>query len=124
MTERGAVSIEFAATLPLVAVATALVAQIGLLVSEQIAIQHAAREGARAAAVWNDDERARAAALDAVPDRSRTLVAVEPASRAVGDSVTVRVRYEPTRFPFIGRFMPAGTELVAAVSMRTERAPP
>jgi Flp pilus assembly protein TadG len=62
---RGSVSVEFAAVLPLVAVSLLLVAQIGLLVSEQLAVQHAAREGARAAAVWNDDARARDAALNA-----------------------------------------------------------
>ena len=115
-------SVEFAAVLPLVAVAMLLVAQIGLLVAEQLTVTHAAREGARAAAVANDDEAARAAALEAGGlDPARATVEVSPDARDVGEPVTVTVTYEPARMPIVGRFMPA-IELHAAVSMRTERA--
>jgi Flp pilus assembly protein TadG len=122
---RGSVSVEFAAVLPLVAVSMLLVAQIGLLVSEQLAVQHAAREGARAAAVWNDDDRARTAALDAGNlDPNRTTIIISPARRDVGTPVRVEVRFTPVAMPVVGRFMPSATTLTAMVEMRTERAPP
>ncbi|MGZ4138453.1 MAG: TadE/TadG family type IV pilus assembly protein [Actinomycetota bacterium] len=122
---RGSVSVEFAAVLPLVAVSMLLVAQMALLVSEQLAVQHAAREGARAAAIWNDDDRARSAALDSGNlDPSRTTVTVSPSSRDVGTPVRVEVRFTPVPMLVVGRFLPAGTTLSAAVEMRTERAPP
>lgn len=119
--QRGSVSVEFAAVLPLVAVALLLVAQVGLLVAEQMTVQHAAREGARAGAVWNDDERARDAVL-AVLDPARAEVEVTPAVRDVGDPVRVVVRYRPGVMPLVGRFLPDGIVLRAAVEMRTERA--
>jgi Flp pilus assembly protein TadG len=123
--ERGSVSVEFAAVLPLVAVTMLLVAQMGLLVSEQLAVQHAAREGARTAAVSNDDDAARDAALRAGNlDPDRTTIEVSPATRDVGTRVTVTVHYEPVEVPLVGRFMPADVRLHSAVSMRTERAPP
>ncbi|HLW17004.1 MAG TPA: TadE/TadG family type IV pilus assembly protein [Actinomycetota bacterium] len=122
---RGSVSVEFAAVLPLVAVSLLLVAQIGLLVSEQLAVQHAAREGAREAAVWNDDSRARDAVLRAGNlDPARTTIVITPAQREVGTPVRVEVRYTPVEMPVVGRFMPASTTLRATVEMRTERAPP
>jgi Flp pilus assembly protein TadG len=122
---RGSVSVEFAAVLPLVAVSLLLVAQIGLLVSEQLAVQHAAREGARAAAVWNDDARARTAALNAGNlDPARTTIVISPSSRDVGTPVRVEVRFKPVEMPVVGRFMPSATTLSATVEMRTERAPP
>jgi Flp pilus assembly protein TadG len=122
---RGSVSVEFAAVLPLVAVSLLLVAQIGLLVSEQLAVQHAPREGAREAAVWNDDTRARDAVLRAGNlDPARTTIVITPAQRDVGTPVRVDVRYTPVEMPVVGRFMPASTTLHATVEMRTERAPP
>ena len=119
---RGSVSVEFAAVLPLLAVAMLLVAQIGLLVAQQLTVQHAAREGARSAAVHNDGDRARQDALAAGNlDPDRASVSVDPAERGVGDPVTVTVRYQPGTMPLVGRWLPGGFELVAAVSMRTER---
>src|SRR5437763_502341 len=97
---RGSVSVEFAAVLPLVAVSMLLVAQIGLLVSEQLAAQHAAREGARAAAVWTDDDRARTAALDAGNlDPDRTTITISPSSRALGTPLRREVRFTPAAVP-------------------------
>ena len=120
---RGSVSVEFAAVLPLVAVSLLLVAQIGLIVSEQLAVQHAAREGARAAAVWNDDTRARDVALSSGNlDASRTSVEITPSERDVGTPVRVTVRFTPIPMPVVGRFVPVGTTLTAVVEMRTERA--
>jgi hypothetical protein len=123
--QRGSVSVEFAAVLPLIAVAMLLVAQVGLLVAEQLAVHHAAREGARVAAVTNDDARARETAIEAGNlDPDRATVEVEPAVRDVGEPVVVRITYRPTLIPLIEAFVPDGLTLEARVSMRTEREPP
>lgn len=122
MRERGAVSVEFAATLPLVAVALLLVAQMGLLVAQQLTVQHAAREGARVAAVTNDPAEARDAALRAGNlDPARARVTVSPDARDVGTPVAVTVVYSPGAMPVVGRFLPDGFTLRATVTMRTER---
>ena len=121
--ERGAVSVEFAAALPLVAVSMLLVAQIGLLVAQQVTVQHAAREGARVAAVSNDDDAARDAALRAGNlDAERADVVIDPTTRAVGDPVRVTVRYHPGLMPLVGSFIASDFQLTATVQMRTERA--
>jgi len=124
--ERGAASVEFAVVLPIVVVSMLLVVQVALLVSTQLSVQHAAREGARAAAVWNDDARARDAALEAGSlDPDRAEITVAPDRREVGESVRVTIRYRPVvAVPYIGRFVPAGLTLTASVEERTERAPP
>jgi Flp pilus assembly protein TadG len=122
--QRGAVSVEFAAVLPLIGVAMLLVAQIGLVVAQQLTVQHAAREGARVAAVTNDDDQARAAALAAGNlDDANADVDIEPSTRAVGDPVRVTVRARPGLMPLIGTFIAGDFTLSSTVQMRTERAP-
>jgi hypothetical protein len=125
-TEAGAASVEFAVVLPIVVVALLLLVQVALLVAQQLAVAHAAREGSRAAAVWNDDAKARDAALAAgALDPAQTEVVVEPGSRRSGDPVTVTVRYRPAIVvPYVGRFLPSSLVLRASVTMRTEREPP
>lgn len=110
--------------LPLVAIALLLVAQVSLLVWDQLRITHAAREGARELSVSNDDERAVQAALRAGDlDAERTSVEVEPAERPAGTPALVRVRYRPAVVvPLVARFVPEVT-LAAAASMRVERDP-
>jgi len=112
--------------LPIVLVALLLVVQVALIAGEQLSVQQAAREGARAAAVWNDDSRARDAALRAGGlDPDRTTVTVEPSSRAVGDPVRVTVTYRPeVGVPYVGRYVPSTLVLSAVAEARTERAPP
>jgi uncharacterized membrane protein len=121
--ERGAASVEFAAVLPLVLIALLLVVQVALVVAEQLVVQHAAREGAREAAVWNDDARARDAAIRAGNlDSDRTEIDVTPADRPVGAPVTVTVRYRvPLVVPYVARFLPADVTLTASSVYRVER---
>jgi Flp pilus assembly protein TadG len=118
--------VEFAVVLPLVVVSLLLLVQVALLVAQQLTVAHAAREGSRAAAVWNDDAKARDAAIAAGNlDPSSTDVVVSPSQRHVGDVVTVTVRYRPAIVvPYVGRFLPSGLSLTASVTTRTEREPP
>ena len=123
--ERGSASVEFAAVLPLALVALLLIVQVALVVAEQLVLQHAAREAAREAAVWNDDERARNAALRAGNlENDRAEIDVEPSDRPVGTPVRVTIRYRvPLVVPYVSRFLPAETTLTASAEYRVEREP-
>ena len=114
---------EFAAVLPLALVSLLLIVQIALVVSEQLVVQHAAREGAREAAVWNDDDRARDAAVRAgALDSDRTEIDITPTDRPVGSSVRVTIRYRvPLVVPYVSRFLPAEATLTASAEYRVER---
>jgi len=124
--ERGIASVEFAIVLPLVLISLLLVVQVALVVAEQLIVQHAAREGAREAAVWNDDGKARDAAIRAGhldPDRSQ--VDVTPSQRPVGTPVVVTIHYHvPLVVPYVARFLPSDVTLTASAEYRTEREPP
>ena len=100
-----------------------LVVQVALVVAEQLVVQHAAREGAREAAVWNDDARARDAAIRAGNlESDRADVAVSPSDRPVGTPVTVTVRYRvPLVVPYVSRFLADEVTLSASSVYRTER---
>jgi Flp pilus assembly protein TadG len=124
--ERGTASVEFAAVLPLVLISLLLVVQVALVVAEQLIVQHAAREGAREAAVWNDDARARDAAIRAGNlESDRADVTVTPSDRPVGSPVLVTVRYRvPLVVPYVTRFLPTEVTLTASSEYRVEREPP
>lgn len=121
--ERGSASVEFAAVLPLALVALLLIVQVALVVAQQLVVQHAAREGAREAAVWNDDARARDAALRAGNlEADRAEIEVSPDERPVGTPVRVTIRYRvPLVVPYVSRFLPADTTLTASAEYRVER---
>jgi Flp pilus assembly protein TadG len=123
--ERGTASVEFAAVLPLVLISLLLVVQVALVVAEQLIVQHAAREGAREAAVWNDDAHARDAAIRAGNlESDRTEVEVTPSDRPVGSPVLVTVRYRVSLVvPYVTRFLPSEVTLTASSEYRVEREP-
>jgi hypothetical protein len=101
------------------------VVQVALVVAEQLVIQHAAREGAREAAVWNDDARARDAAIRAGNlDADRAQIDVTPEDRPVGTPVRVTIHYRvPLVVPYVARFLPSETTLTASAEYRVEREP-
>jgi Flp pilus assembly protein TadG len=100
----GQAAVELALALPLVFVMVLASVQVLLVARDELAVVHAAREGARAAAVAADPigegtSAARAAAgLD--PQRLNVTVATS------GERVTVTVRYTaPTDVPLVGAFI-------------------
>ena len=123
--ERGAASVEFACVLPLVLISLLLVVQVALVVAEQLIVQHAAREGAREAAVWNDESRARDAAIRTGNlDSDRAQIDVTPSDRPVGSPVVVTVHYRvPLVVPYVARFLPNEVTLTASSEYRVEREP-
>jgi TadE-like protein len=117
----GQASVELALALPLVVVLLMVVVQVGVVVRAQVLVTHAAREGARAAAVDTDPAAARRAveassALDA--DRLSVVVANRDGP---GSRVRVEVGYRlATDLPLVGSLLPDIT-LAAVTTMRVER---
>ena len=119
--DRGQASVELALVLPLVALLLVALLQAGLLLRDQLLVVHAAREGAREAAVTPDAARIRAAAGRAAP--GLTLEVHIRRGPRPGDLTTVRVAAQPGRLPLVG--LALGTHrLTASATMRVERAGP
>ncbi|CAN5451292.1 hypothetical protein BH10ACT1_BH10ACT1_32350 [soil metagenome] len=113
-----------ALALPVLVLALLLVVQLALVARSQILVVHAAREGARAAAV---DPRpgAAARAARATPGLDPARVQVEVGPRgAPGSTVRVTVRYRAaTEVPLVGGLL-GDVLLRATVAMRVEEPPP
>jgi hypothetical protein len=117
----GQASVELALALPLVVVLLLVVVQVGLVVRAQVLVTHAAREGARAAAVDADPAAARRAVeASSTLDAGRLSVVV--ANRAgPGSRVRVEVGYRlATDLPLVGSLLP-DLRLSAVATMRVER---
>jgi Flp pilus assembly protein TadG len=118
--DRGQSTVELALALPVVVLLLLVVLQVALVARDVVLVAHAAREGARAAAIDPDPDAAREAAeaaggLD--PDRME----VEVADRGgAGSRVRVLVRYRVrTDVPLVGRFL--GDRIaMTGVTMRVE----
>jgi TadE-like protein len=115
--EGGQSTVEFALLLPLIVFAGLAVLQVGLVVRDQVAVVHAAREAARAASVDPDASRAVKAARRTLPD-AEVAVGARP---EVGEPIAVEVSYRSaTNLPLVGPLFP-DPELSARTVMRVER---
>lgn len=115
---RGQATVELALALPVVAVLLLAVAQVLVVAHGRLAVEHAAREAARAAAVDPDPAAATRAALASGLPAAGTTVEV----RAVGDGlveVTVRRRLA-TDVPLVGPLTPE-VALVGQATFRREQ---
>jgi Flp pilus assembly protein TadG len=116
--DRGQAAVELALALPLVFVGLLAAVQVLVVARDQLAVVHAAREGARAAAVAADPagEGATAARRAAGLDDSRLSVAVSSS----GDDVAVVVRYHVlTNVPLVGLLV-GDLEVTSRATMRAE----
>jgi Flp pilus assembly protein TadG len=95
--DRGQATVEFALVLPLLAICIAGVIWVGQIVTMQIRLENAAREGARAAAV--EPDRASSVAAEAVAQSMNEVVV---SARLDGDYVVVEVATEIAGVPFVG----------------------
>lgn len=114
--DRGQASVEFALALPLVVVVVLGIVQLVVVARDQLAVEVAAREGARAAAVAGSPaaaaERAASAAISLRPLGVRTS--------ASGGDVTVTVTAtNRTDVPIIGAVI-GDIEVSASVTMARE----
>lgn len=117
----GQAALELALVLPLVALVLLAVAQVALVLRAQLLVVHAAREGARAAAVDPDPDAAVVGALAATP---LPLDRVEVRAVSTGDG---RVRVEvvhraATDLPLVGPLL-GDVTLRADATMRVEQPP-
>jgi hypothetical protein len=114
---RGQATVELALVLPLVVFALLAILQVGLVVRDQVAVVHAAREAARAASVDPDPSRAVGAAKRVLADAQ-----VDVGSRPkVGGPIAVEVRYhDRTDLPLVGPLFP-DLDLHARAVMRVEK---
>ena len=118
--DRGQTTVELALVLPLAVALLLLVIQVGLVVRDELLVVHAAREGARAAAVGLDGAKVRAAVEAAGPLRADRLRAQVTRTSADGGQVVVTVRYRSvTDLPLVGALVP-DLDLVERVQMREE----
>ena len=119
-TEEGQASVELALVLPLAALLLLGVVQVAIVAARQVAVIHAAREAARAAAAGASDEDARAAAFHAADlDPARFTIEVARAGSQV--RATARFR-DPTDVPLVGALIPPLDE-EASVAFHDERSP-
>jgi hypothetical protein len=118
--------VEAVLTLPVVLIGLLLIVQVGVVVRDALALGLAAREGARQAAINDDDSmvyeaiRRSAGPLDA----SAIGVAISPArdDRRRGEPVTVSLTYEERiRIPVVDRIVDTDMPLRSSVTMRLER---
>lgn len=118
--ERGQATVELALVLPLAILFVLIVVQLGVVAKDLVLVQHAAREGARAAAVDPTPTAARSAVIGSSSlDRSRFSVSLDGGSSR-GDETTVVVVYRaPTSVPVVGALLP-DVMLRASVTMRVE----
>ncbi len=117
--QAGQSTVEFAVLLPVLVLAVLVLVQGGLVVRDQLLVQHAAREGARAAAVSDSVADVQNAAGRASPlDGDRLSVTRSARRQGQPVRVTVRYRFRGT-VPIVGRLLDRFT-LSAAVTMRAE----
>lgn len=110
--DRGQATVELALILPILVLGVALLVHVSMLIGVQIGLEHAAREGARAAAV-EPERAADAATLAAAGDGTNAVQAT------VGPTfVTVTVSREVEVVPLLAGL--ARRTLVADATMRRE----
>ena len=108
--DRGQATVEFALTLPVWCLLLTSLVQVAVLARDRLAVQHAAREGARAAVLADD--------IGAAGPAARTAVDLSPLdvdARAAPRDATVVVRHvDRTDVPLIGALLPDVTVSASA----------
>ena len=116
----GQAAVELALVVPLVALLLLLVVQVGLVVRAQVLVVHAAREGARAAAVEPGDGPVRDAVAAGSGLAAERLTVTVTGRDGPGSRVTVAVRYRvPTDVPLVGALV-GDVTVTATATMRVE----
>ena len=127
--DRGQSTVEAALTLPVVLIALLMIVQVGVVVRDALVLAHAAREGARAAAVSDGDAEIRDAVMRSAGslDAGAIDITIEPSEgdRRRGNPVTVDLAYTVRlRIPVVSRIVDVDLPLRASTSMRMERTNP
>jgi Flp pilus assembly protein TadG len=118
--EDGAVAVEFALLLPILVALLLGIMEFSLVLNTQLTLTSAAREGARAVAVENDQAAARtavrAAATGLDPALADADIAFTPAGTcAAGTTSVTTITYD---HPFLTGFFGTGVTLTGTAAMR------
>lgn len=116
MRDRGQAAVEFAIALPLVIVVLLGVGQVLVVGRDQVAIELAAREGARAASVAATP----AAAATGAANSATTLRPIDVVTRSAAGHVDVTVTYTNNTDVFLIGALIGEVELSAHVTMALE----
>ncbi|MGY1987259.1 TadE/TadG family type IV pilus assembly protein [Blastococcus sp. SYSU DS0669] len=121
--DRGASAVEFGLIVPLLVVLVLGIAEFGHAFQVQGTLSAAAREGARAMALQNDQTIARAAVLDAATSLNPSItphqIAITPASCPTTGGSSTNVELTITYpMPFLTGFFAAEVELTGTGVMR------
>jgi len=123
--QRGQALIELALLLPFLLLLLLGIMEFGRTFHAYLTITYAAREGARAGALGEDDPvvQAKIATITKGLESTRLRVEIspEPAARQWGEELTIKVHYDlPIIMPLIGAIVPNPLPLEAATTMRIE----
>jgi Flp pilus assembly protein TadG len=113
----GQATVEVALLLPVVVLLALAIGQVAVVAQARVSTTHAAREGARVAAVGESDSRVRDAVL-ASGSLTASRVRVSVVRRATTVEVIVRYR-DPTDVALVGSLL-GDVELVGVAVMRRE----
>ena len=108
--QAGQATVEFALALPIVLIVILGMTQVGVAIRNELAVELAAREGARAASVSASPQSAASAAAAAAVD-----LPIAVRTDVTATAVTVTVTYvDPTDVPIIGQFIGPSTHQATA----------
>lgn len=125
--EEGASAVEFALVLPILMVLVLGIIQFGFIFFHYISITHAAREGARWAALEQEDHEVREKVKKSAPGLALTDadIDIKPAgdrSGLIGEPVTVTVQYKtPVIAPLIGNAIGVSGPEISLSNHSTQR---
>jgi Flp pilus assembly protein TadG len=122
--DRGQTLVEFALTLPILALFLVAIVELGLVLNTYVEVTHAARVGARKASVLRSDEGGITKAITSARestssvDKTKLDVFVTPRPWPKGSPVEVRVTY-PVSIDILGFVVKSG-ELEAEATARSQ----
>jgi Flp pilus assembly protein TadG len=118
--EGGQATIELALALPILVLVILAFLEASLVGADQVRVSHAAREGARVAAVKPETEAIEAAVRASGLSGAEVEIDPPPSQRTQGGAVTVTVRYHPRgHIPLIGELF-TNLTLTSEATMRVE----
>ena len=120
--EEASAAVEFALVLPLALIMALALVQVGLLVKDRLVVEGAARAGARQAAVSQDDDSVREAAVQAAVSLDPQQIEVSVARQGgAGTAADVTVLYHaPVAIAVVRWLFPSAVDLSARATMRQE----
>lgn len=123
--QKGQSLVEFAIILPLLLLLVMGIIEFGMMLNSYLAINNAAREGARAGIVGSRNNEIQNSILSTSPalDAQNLIITITPSdgSRKSGDTLTVKVTYNYYfTIPILGNIFNSVVPLNVQVSMRIE----